>query len=255
MSRPRRRELVAEAARRTRQQLARLGGELRISRRRRRWTQARLGEIVGVVQSTITDMELGRGGTLSIDVWQRAFVAVDRQLLFDASRDPAQEPADAGHLRIQELILRLGRAASFKGTFELATRPADPSRSADVGLRSDRHRTLVLVECWNTIGDLGAGARSTTRKVAEAEVLARAVGGARPYAVRSVWVVRDSAANRRLLAPIPEIVGARFPGSSAAWLRALATGARPPDEPGIVWCDATVSRLVARRDRSAGRRP
>src|SRR3990170_2409647 len=149
MARVRRPELHAEAARRNQEHLARLGGELRASRRRRRLTQARLGDAVGVVQSTVSQMERGRGGSLSVDVWQRTFLALDRRLVLDVSRDPAQEPADAGHLRIQELVLRLGRAAGYLGTFELPTRPADPSRSADVGLRSDRRRWLLLIGGWN----------------------------------------------------------------------------------------------------------
>lgn len=249
MTRLRRTELVAEAARRNQILLARLGAELRASRKRRRWTQARLGEAIGVVQSTISDMELGHGASLSLDVWQRAFLAVDRQLLLDTSRDPASEPADAGHLLIQELVLRLGRPAGFLGTFELTTRPGDPARSADVGLRHDRRRVLVLVECWNTIGDIGAAARSTARKLSEAEGLAVAIGGERPYAVRGCWVIRDTRANRALLARYPEVFAARFPGSSTGWVRALVDGAGPPVEAGLVWCDRQGRRLFAWRRR------
>jgi hypothetical protein len=43
-----------------------------------------------------------------------------------------------------------------------------------------------------------------------------------------VWVVRPSAANRRLLARYPEIFRSAFPGSSRAWVAALTTGAPPP---------------------------
>lgn len=250
MARLRRPELIAEAARRNQLQLARLGADLRASRKRRRWTQARLGEAIGVVQSTISDMELGRGGSLSVDVWQRAFLAVDRQLLLDATRDPAGEPLDAGHLLIQELVLRIGRAAGYRGLFEVPTRPSDPSRSADVGLRHDGHRVLSLIECWNTIGDIGAAARSTSRKLAEAEALAVAIGGERPFAVRGCWVVRDTRANRALLGRYPEVFTARFPGSSAAWVRALAAGTAPPAEPGLVWCDRSGGRLYAWRRRA-----
>jgi hypothetical protein len=79
-------------------------------------------------------------------------------------RDPDESPVDAGHLAIQELVLRLGRAAGYDGAFELPTRPAEPWRSIDVGLASRAARRMILVECWNTIGDVGAAARSTSRK-------------------------------------------------------------------------------------------
>lgn len=187
-------------------------------------------------------MERGRGGTLSIDLWQRALVAVGRQLIFDVSGDSLREPADAGHLRIQELVLRLGRAAGYAGIFELQTRPNDPSRSADVGLRHDIKRRLLLVECWNTIGDIGAAARSSARKLSEAEALAIAVGGERTYVAGGCWVVRATARNRALIATYPALFAARFAGSSEGWVRALSSGAAPPSEPGLVWCDVEAAR-------------
>ena len=97
-------------------------------------------------------------------------------------------------------------------------------RSTDVGLRGDRRRILILVECWNTIGDLGAAARATSRKLAEVEALAIAQGGERPFTVRGVWVVRATARNRALVARYPEVFATRFPGSSARWVAALTIG-------------------------------
>jgi transcriptional regulator with XRE-family HTH domain len=241
---------LAAAAQASREWLARLGLEVRTSRIRRGWTQAELGAKAGLAQSTISLMERGLGGQLSVDAWQRVFVALGRPLLFEAGKDPISEPADAGHLRIQELVLRLGRSAGYANSFELHVRPVDPGRSADVGLRDDRRRRLVLVECWNTIGDVGAAARSSSRKVTEAEALAIALGGERPHSVHGCWVVRATARNRELVARYPEVFAARFPGSSEGWIRALATGSEPPSEPGLVWCDVAATRLFAWRRRS-----
>jgi transcriptional regulator with XRE-family HTH domain len=251
MSTPRRPELAAEARRVNLEQLARLGGEVRASRRRRRLTQARLGSMVGLTQSTISQLERGLGGTLSMDTWQRVFGALSRRLDVSCGRDLAAEPADAGHLRVQELVLRLGRGTARARTFELPTRPADPARSADVGLRDDRRRILILVECWNTIGDIGGAARSTSRKVADAESLGGVIvaPGERGYAVRSVWVVRATKRNRELAVRYPEVFAARFPGSSARWVAALTAGIEPPAEAGLVWCDIGARRLFAWRRR------
>jgi hypothetical protein len=161
-----------------------------------------------------------------------------------------EEPADAGHLNVQELILRLGRAAGRPRTFELATRPSNPSASADVGLHDPRHGALILVECWNSIGDIGAAVRSTTRKVADTEALAVARGGdGRPWRVAAVWVVRATHRNQALVTRYPEIFAARFPGSSAGWVRCLVSGATPPTEAGLVWCDIDATRLFAWRRR------
>jgi transcriptional regulator with XRE-family HTH domain len=249
MPTPRRPDLHASARQANHEQLARLGSEVRASRRRRRLTQAALGARAGVVQSTVSQVERGLGGTLSVDVWQRLFASLGRRLLLDAARDPMAEPADAGHLRVQELVLRLGRGRGVRGDFELPTRPSDPSRSADVSLRDDRTRRLILVECWNSIGDVGAAARSTSRKLAEAAELAVALGGERPYAVAGCWVVRATARNRQLVASYPEVFAARLPGSSERWVRALDAGDAPPPEPGLVWCDINATRLFAWRRR------
>jgi transcriptional regulator with XRE-family HTH domain len=242
-------EIRAEAARRNREQSARLGAEVRAARTRRLLTQARLGVQVGLARATVSAIERGHGGSHTLDTWQRLAVALDVPMRIELGRDPLAETADAGHLAIQELVLRLGRRAGYGRAFEVSTRPADPSRSTDVGLRSDERRMLILVECWNTIGDLGAAARSTSHKTAEAEQLAVATGGERPFAVRAVWVVRATARNRALVARYPEVFAARFPGSSTRWVAALATGAEPPRHPGLVWCDLPATRLFAWRRR------
>lgn len=249
MPRPRRPELHAAAGQANREQLARMGTELRSSRRRRGLTQSALGSRIGVTQSTVSQVERGFGGTLSLDVWQRLFVGLGRRLVIDAGRDPIREPVDAGHLRIQELVLRIGRAAGYRGLFELPTRPIDPSHSTDVCLRSDALRRLLLIECWNTITDIGAAARSTNRKLADAADLAVALGGENPHRVAGCWVVRATVRNRQLLRRYPEVFAAKFPGSSEGWIRALTAGVTPPGEPGLVWCDVTATRLFAWRRR------
>jgi hypothetical protein len=72
-----------------------------------------------------------------------------------------------------------------------------------------------------------------------------------------VWVVRETARNRALLARYPEIFASVFTGSSRGWVLALTTGSEPPDEPGLVWCDCrdrSIARLAPTRlnDRANG---
>jgi len=75
-------------------------------------------------------------------------------------------------------------------------------------------------------------------------------GTAQPYRVRGCWVVRGTARNRGLVARYPEVFAARFPGSSAAWVRALIAGAEPAEQAGLVWCDVADTRLFAWRRRA-----
>ena len=99
-----------------------------------------------------------------------------------------------------------------------------PARSADVALIDGNGRRIVLNECWNTFGDLGYAARSSDRKVAELRQAAVVLGGGEPYHVGLCWIVRNTAANRTLMARYPHIFATRLPGSSLGWLRVLTTG-------------------------------
>lgn len=251
-------ELAAEAHRRNLEQLARLGGEVRAVRLRRGQTQQQVADAAGISRTAESAIERGLGSGQAMDTWQRVALAAGRPLIVGLERDRLEETADAGHLGIQELVLRLGRRAGFAGAFELATRATEAWRSTDVGLRDDRRRLLVLVECWNTFGDIGAAARSSERKRAEAAMFAIALGGEHPHRVAMCWVVRATKRNRALVARYPEVFRSRFPGSSLGWvlaLTALSAGAsgrpapEPPLEPGLVWCDVATTRLFPWRQR------
>ncbi len=225
------------------------GSRVKAARLRRRWTQADLGRRVGLHQSAVSRLELGEGATLSVLAWERTASALELPLAFEIGRDAKEEPPDSGHLRMQELILRLGRQTGAARIFELPTKPADPTRSTDVGLRDDTHRRLTLVECVNLFGNINASIRSGDRKRAEAEELAIAIGHGQPYSVHQCWVIRATRRNREILAKYPEIFAARFPGSSREWVRALTSGATPPAQPGLAWCNVEATQLFEWRRR------
>jgi transcriptional regulator with XRE-family HTH domain len=223
--------------------LTREGEKIRRARRRRHWPQRELARRLAVNQATISRLERGAGQTLSLLLWQQVATLLGLPLDLKLGRDLLEAPPDAGHLDIQELILRFGRKCGYGRTFELATKPSDPSLSTDVGLTDDANGRLIQVECVNTFGNINAAVRSSDRKRAEADALAVAIGHGDPYAVHQVWVVRASRRNRALLSRYPELFAARFTGSSRAWVAALTTGAPPPTTTGLVWCDVRATRL------------
>lgn len=230
---------------------ATLGGTVRTSRRTRGLTLDALAPRVGTSRTRLSEIERGDGTGSPLSLWIALGVALGTPLAVAFSRPLGQErqPSDTGHLEIQEHLLGLAAVTGRHGTFELPTHPNDPARSTDVGLRDDRHRTLIQAECWNTIGDLGAAVRSTKRKQVEAEAHAIATqhDGQDPYRVTSVWVIRASATNRSLLAQYPHIIETSFPGSSRAWVVALTQGGPPPIKPGLVWFDPSTRRLIEHR--------
>ncbi len=229
--------------------VARGAGEaVRSSRRQRHLTQAALAAQVGISRARLAGIEAGRGGGAPLEVWLALGQALGRYLRFEFARDPRAELADAGHLDVQELVLRVARGGGWDRRWELRTRPGDRSRSADVALLDARGRRAVLNECWNTFGDLGYAARSSDQKLEELRQAAVVLGGdGAAYEVGLCWIVRDTAANRALMARYPHVFATRFPGSSLGWLRTLTLGAPMPSQAGLLWCDLRATRLFARR--------
>ncbi len=224
-----------------------LGAVVRDARERQRVTQAQLGRRVGLSQTRISAVERGLGVGLPLEIWIALGIALGRPVSVAFSRPIGADAAlaDAGHLDIQEYLLEIGRLNGRRGSFELATNRADPSYSIDICEADPAHGCLLVLEAWNRFGDLGAAARSSDRKVAEATATAR---GAQ-LEVRHCWIVRDTAANRDIARRYPEILTSRFPASSARWVQALEEGSNPPSEAGIVWFDSSRRRLRAIRPR------
>jgi transcriptional regulator with XRE-family HTH domain len=246
VGRKKRGHLELERDEATARTLVALGKAVREGRRRRRLTQAQLAARVGLSQATVSRIERGEGDGVPIACWIGVGLALGLTPRFEFARDPLETTADAGHLAIQELLLRMGRSTGYAGTFELPITPVGPRHSVDVCLKHAQARRLVLLEAWNSITDIGAGARSFDRKLASA----REVGGwldGGSYEIRGAWVVRATRRNRELLARYPEVFEAKFPGSSLGWARALAGGTDPPVEPGLIWCDVDATRLFAWR--------
>lgn len=253
MARAKRTDLAIEAGREASRILAIAGAAVRAARRRRGLTQASLARRAGVSRQAISALELARLPAAQIRDLVAMTVALGVPLRLEVGRDPRETTVDAGHLAIQELLLRLGRDGGYDGTFELPIRAVDPRHSIDVLLRDRRRRRLVVCEAWNSVSDLGAAIRSFDRKLAAARELALGRGDPEP-AVHGLWVVRATRRNRELVARYPRIFGARFTGSSRGWVRALALGDAPPAEPGLVWSDVAATRLFAwrRHDRPSG---
>jgi transcriptional regulator with XRE-family HTH domain len=118
MPTPRRTQVELEAHRELSAVLRREGRKVRAARRRRRWTQTELGRRSDLAQTTVSKIERGEGGSLSLESWQQVALVLGLPLDLSLGRDALEEPVDAGHLAIQELVLRLARPLGFARTFD-----------------------------------------------------------------------------------------------------------------------------------------
>ena len=207
---------------------------LRVARRRRRLSQAALASKVAISRPRLSDVEAGDGAGVPLETWFAVAKALGLYLRFEFGRDPQQELRDAGHLDIQELVVRVAAHAGWKPEWESRSR----ERWIDVGLDDRKNRRILIVECTNTLGDLGAAIRSSDEKVREAPP---------GIAVGLLWVVRDTSANRQLIGRYGALLDSRFSGSSVAWLRVLEAGGPMPNAAGLIWSDVRATRLFARR--------
>jgi transcriptional regulator with XRE-family HTH domain len=214
-----------------------LGRVLRSTRRGRRLRQDQLGDLVGVSQAAISNLEAGRGSRTSIETWVALGIALDRPMAIGFSRDVSMPLNDAGHLEAQELAIRIAATAGWRSGFEVPVIAADRAGlTTDLVLERDGE-ILVLIEIWNRLDDFGAAVRSSDRKLA-------AVRGANPRRiVGSCWLLVDAAANHEIVRRFPAILRTRFRGSSAGWIRAIDSGSMPPEAPGIAWIDVRSGRL------------
>jgi transcriptional regulator with XRE-family HTH domain len=242
-------ETLREAARLSTAKTEAVGRGVRSARTRLNLNQAELAARVRMHQSTISRIELGRGGSVPLDAWVVLGVALGRPLAVSLTKPLGDSPAlaDAGHLAMQECLLAFARATGRTATFELPTRPIDPRHSIDVCVRDARQRVLIVQEAWNSFGDLGASVRSTNRKAAEATDLAAAIDDGPAYRVACVWIIRPTATNRVLIRRYPQIFRAAFPGSSRDWSLALPVGLAPAARRGLVWLDPVGGRMTAWR--------
>jgi transcriptional regulator with XRE-family HTH domain len=222
----------------------RIGVGLRESRLSQRLTQAEAAVRAGVSQPLWSRLERGEARSPTLETLASCAAAVDTQLAAFLEAVPGADlPRDIEHLRRQQLVVAVARSGGWTARPE---RPIDPrarkSRSIDVELERAARRETAVVEIVDLLADGGDAMRGLADKVA---AIRREQGD---YRVAGLLILRSTSRNRGLVREFGDLLGARFPASSAAWLAALRDAARPmPKADGLVWSSVDGRRLFAVR--------
>ena len=156
----------------------------------------------------------------------------------------ASLPRDIEHLKRQALLVRISMRGGWTAEPEAALAGDGPRpRSIDVLLMRATRREAAVVEIWDLLGDGGEAMRGL-----EAKVQATRDRLGPGWRVQGLLLLRRTRRNRQLVRELAPLIAARYRGSSARWLAALADPARPmPPAGGFAWTSVAGDRLVAAR--------
>jgi transcriptional regulator with XRE-family HTH domain len=232
-----------------------LGAALRDARVAAGRTQRQVADGAGMVRTTVSKAERAQGDGFTLRTWSRVATAAGSSLRAYLERaSAADEPRDAAHLRVQELLLRTSAAGGWRGVPELAIDDAARgTRFLDLALtRAFGHlREVAVIEVVDWLPDVGASLRDWTRRLARTDQRATATltlddpHTGRPVVpiVGGCWVLRATHRNRHIVSDHRLVFRASFPGSSTAWLRALSENSPIPNEPALLWVSVNGQRL------------
>ena len=210
-----------------------------------RLTQAQAADRAGISQGYWSFLERGGGGVASLETLASCATAVDAQLAAFVEAAPGADlPRDIEHLRRQQLVVALAREGGWIARPE---RPIDPlarrSRSIDVELERAARREVAVIEVVDLLTDGGDAMRGLADKVA---AVRREVGPG--WTVAGLLVLRSTTRNRSTVRELRDLLAARFPARSNAWLTCLSDPTRPmPAGDGLAWSTVNVDRLYAAR--------
>jgi helix-turn-helix protein len=189
-----------------------------------------------VSQSTISRMELGRGGSISLESWGAVAEAVGCRLTADLVSDARAEEAGAAAQVVRRCHALIGDTARAGGWTAVTEVTADVVET--VLVRSFRAEVAV-VRVWDAIAGIDAAALAFVRAV-QREFEDRAD----PTTVGGLVVALHTMENRRRVAESRAVLMDVVPGSGSRWLAALRSPRTAmPTSAGLLWVSPDGSRI------------
>lgn len=223
----------------------RIGTGLRDARLARGLPQREVASTAGITQPFYSRIERGLEHGASLLTLATCASAIDTQLAaFIEALPGASLPRDLEHLRRQSHLVSLAmRGAWVSDPESLLEGDGLRPRSIDVLIRRLAAREAAVVEIWDLLLDGGEAMRGLGAKV-----LATRQRLGPDWRVEGLLLLRATSRNRALVRELAPLLAARFPASSAAWVRALSTPGVPmPEGSGFAWTSVKGDRIFAAR--------
>lgn len=208
--------------------LVRLGAAFRAVRLRRRWRQTDVAAASGISTSTVSRIERGHGGSLSVDTLLRVAGVLEIRIAtsFRWRGGELDRLLNAGHSAMHEAMIRELDAARWLLSPETSFAIYGERGVIDVLAFHPTTGALLVIELKTDLVDV----QGLMGVVDRYRRLAPRIAGDRGWTARSVstWVVlRDTTTNRRRVASHATVLRHAFPRDG----RAMRGWLRKPDGP------------------------
>lgn len=208
-----------------------LARTLRALRRRKHWSQRRLGRDLGISQAQVSRRERNALEQCSIPDLERWSTAVGAHLMLDVRVDGERPLADARHAELQNWLMHVLRRTGWIVEAEVSFNHYGDRGRIDVLAFNPVRACLLVVEIKTMLADAQdtVGRLDVKRRVAPK--LASERGWAQTTTVPALVFREDSTTRRRLAEHSALFAGYSLRGRSAmAWLR----NPRPPMPRGLL---------------------
>lgn len=203
---------------------SRVGQALRALRRSRKLRQVDVARAARLSQSTVSAIECGRWGTLTVDALRQVFEAVGADFVCIVRYRGAEidRLLDARHADVSIAVAALLRQHGWIVLSEVSFNQFGDRGSVDLLAWHPGTRTLLVVEVKSEIASAEETLRRLDVKARLGPELAKERFGVRPARVVRLLALSDRTANRDRVARLDGLFGSTFPLRGRAlrlWLR------------------------------------
>jgi transcriptional regulator with XRE-family HTH domain len=224
---------------------ATLGDRFRLARTVIGMRQEDVAIQAGVSRTMVCRMELGQGGSISMDSWAAVASVLGVELLAEF-REP--ERSRRGHvtLRCHALVARVARDGGWRTTTEIvrASRDCAPATVETILVRPFRYEAAV-VHAWHPVPNVGLAVYALG---ARRDELRRTFGSR--WAVSALVLCPSTTADRRRVSELASKLATALPATAGDWIGALRHSRMPMPSDGLIWTDRWAQRF-----RPGGRHP